>query len=122
MVESSATLISTHAHTTISPAGNATVDEAFKKLKLKKQKECVPGMRVSLMPHQLIGVAWMVEYVPNFCDVRSLELRPSDRAVKRRPARTTAASWLTRWAWARRFKPSPLCAPIRPRIQRRSPI
>lgn len=43
--------------------GNVTVDAAVKKLGLKDQHSCVPGMIVSLMPHQFIGVSWMLEYV-----------------------------------------------------------
>ncbi|KAF8340920.1 SNF2 family N-terminal domain-containing protein [Amanita rubescens] len=41
--------------------GNATVDEAIAKLGLKSQYEMIPGMVVPLMPHQSIGVAWMLE-------------------------------------------------------------
>lgn len=41
--------------------GNASVEDALKKLNLKSQFDLLPGMAVSLMPHQLIGVAWMLE-------------------------------------------------------------
>jgi hypothetical protein len=41
--------------------GNATVDEAIAKLGLKSQYDMIPGMVVPLMPHQSIGVAWMLE-------------------------------------------------------------
>ncbi|GAA5865523.1 hypothetical protein JCM8547_001276, partial [Rhodosporidiobolus lusitaniae] len=39
--------------------GNANVDAAAKNLGLKNQKELIPHMTVRLLPHQLIGVAWM---------------------------------------------------------------
>ncbi|GAA5877102.1 hypothetical protein JCM16303_006167 [Sporobolomyces ruberrimus] len=39
--------------------GNANVDAAAAALGLKSQHECVPNMGIPLMPHQLIGVAWM---------------------------------------------------------------
>lgn len=41
--------------------GNATVDDAVAKLGLKSQYDMIPGMVVPLMPHQTIGVAWMLE-------------------------------------------------------------
>jgi SNF2 family DNA or RNA helicase len=41
--------------------GNATVDQAVAKLGLKSQYDLIPGMAVPLMPHQSIGVAWMLE-------------------------------------------------------------
>ncbi|TRM55791.1 SNF2 family N-terminal domain-containing protein [Schizophyllum amplum] len=40
---------------------NATVDEALKKLGLPTQYQMLPGMQISLMAHQVIGVAWMVD-------------------------------------------------------------
>lgn len=36
--------------------GNGTVDEAAKKLDLKKQTDYIDGMKISLMAHQLMGV------------------------------------------------------------------
>ncbi|PPQ80470.1 hypothetical protein CVT24_002545 [Panaeolus cyanescens] len=41
--------------------GNASVENALQKLGLKSQAHLLPGVTVSLMPHQLIGVAWMLE-------------------------------------------------------------
>ncbi|SCV68458.1 BQ2448_579 [Microbotryum intermedium] len=41
--------------------GNATVDNAVAQLGLQSQTSRIPGMRVSLLPHQLIGVSWMVK-------------------------------------------------------------
>ncbi|KAG5653742.1 hypothetical protein H0H81_010999, partial [Sphagnurus paluster] len=41
--------------------GNARVDQALDKLGLQSQYDLLPGMEVALMPHQTIGVAWMVE-------------------------------------------------------------
>ncbi|KAM0793370.1 hypothetical protein ACM66B_000825 [Microbotryomycetes sp. NB124-2] len=41
--------------------GNATVQEAAAKLKLSRQTDKIPGMSVPLLPHQLIGVAWMYD-------------------------------------------------------------
>ena len=41
--------------------GNATVDQALAKLGLKSQYDLIPGMAVPLMPHQSIGVGWMLE-------------------------------------------------------------
>ncbi|GAA5958411.1 hypothetical protein JCM3765_007868 [Sporobolomyces pararoseus] len=39
--------------------GNANVDAAAEALGLSSQHECVENMTIPLMPHQLIGVAWM---------------------------------------------------------------
>ncbi|KIJ39030.1 hypothetical protein M422DRAFT_175767 [Sphaerobolus stellatus SS14] len=41
--------------------GNASVDKALEKLGLRKLGENLPFMNISLMPHQVIGVAWMLE-------------------------------------------------------------
>ncbi|KAJ8073759.1 hypothetical protein PM082_012037 [Marasmius tenuissimus] len=41
--------------------GSATVDEALKKLGLPSVYVPLPNMEVALMPHQTIGVAWMIE-------------------------------------------------------------
>jgi SNF2 family DNA or RNA helicase len=41
--------------------GNATVDKALEKLGLNGQYKLLPGMTVSLMPHQTIGVAWALD-------------------------------------------------------------
>ncbi|TFK67589.1 hypothetical protein BDN72DRAFT_898843 [Pluteus cervinus] len=41
--------------------GNASVDKALEKLGLESQYDLIPGMEVALMPHQTIGVAWMLE-------------------------------------------------------------
>ncbi|KAF9465092.1 SNF2 family N-terminal domain-containing protein [Collybia nuda] len=41
--------------------GNASVDQALEKLGLRSQYDLIPGMEVALMPHQTIGVAWMLE-------------------------------------------------------------
>ncbi|KAK0210806.1 SNF2 family DNA-dependent ATPase [Desarmillaria ectypa] len=38
-----------------------TVKSAMKSLGLKHEKDTVPGLEVRLLPHQLIGVAWMLE-------------------------------------------------------------
>jgi len=42
--------------------GNASVDKALKKLGLKSLYDVLPGMAVSLLPHQAIGVAWALEH------------------------------------------------------------
>lgn len=41
--------------------GNASVDQALEKLGLQSQYDLLPGMEVALMPHQTIGVAWMLD-------------------------------------------------------------
>ncbi|KAI0047735.1 hypothetical protein FA95DRAFT_1605864 [Auriscalpium vulgare] len=41
--------------------GDATLDEAVKKLDLPDIFTPLPGMEIALMPHQAIGVAWMLE-------------------------------------------------------------
>ncbi|EGO03554.1 hypothetical protein SERLA73DRAFT_69411 [Serpula lacrymans var. lacrymans S7.3] len=41
--------------------GNASVDTALEKLGLRGMYQLLPGMSVSLMPHQLIGVAWALD-------------------------------------------------------------
>ncbi|KAG6850029.1 hypothetical protein H0H93_002233 [Arthromyces matolae] len=41
--------------------GNAKIEQALEKLGLRTQYDLLPGMEVALMPHQTIGVAWMVE-------------------------------------------------------------
>ena len=41
--------------------GNETVGTALKALKLPDLTSTMPGMKVALMPHQVIGVAWMLQ-------------------------------------------------------------
>jgi SNF2 family DNA or RNA helicase len=41
--------------------GNASIDQALDKLGLQSQYDLLPGMEVALMPHQTIGVAWMLD-------------------------------------------------------------
>ncbi|KAH7924689.1 hypothetical protein BV22DRAFT_1012721 [Leucogyrophana mollusca] len=41
--------------------GNASVDKALERLGLRGQYQLLPGMAVSLMPHQTIGVAWALD-------------------------------------------------------------
>jgi SNF2 family DNA or RNA helicase len=41
--------------------GNANVEQALQKLGLPVLFQPLPGMTVALMPHQAIGVAWMLE-------------------------------------------------------------
>ncbi|EPQ53423.1 hypothetical protein GLOTRDRAFT_139677 [Gloeophyllum trabeum ATCC 11539] len=41
--------------------GNASVDSALEKLGLQNLFDTLPGMTVALMPHQAIGVKWMLE-------------------------------------------------------------
>ncbi|KAF7302735.1 SNF2 superfamily protein [Mycena chlorophos] len=40
--------------------GNETIDKALEKLGLENVQELIPGLEIPLMPHQLLGVAWMV--------------------------------------------------------------
>lgn len=40
---------------------NASVHEGLRKLGLGALFQPLPGMEVALMPHQVIGVAWMLE-------------------------------------------------------------
>ncbi|RDX49056.1 hypothetical protein OH76DRAFT_1483538 [Lentinus brumalis] len=42
-------------------AHGLTIERAMEKLGLRDAKDLIPGMEVRLLPHQLIGVAWMVE-------------------------------------------------------------
>ena len=42
---------------------NVSVAEAQTKLGLQSQDELLPGMSVRLLPHQIIGVSWMLEQV-----------------------------------------------------------
>ncbi|KAG6855888.1 hypothetical protein H0H87_009686, partial [Tephrocybe sp. NHM501043] len=41
--------------------GNAKIDQALEKLGLKTQYDLLPGLEVALMPHQTVGVSWMVD-------------------------------------------------------------
>lgn len=41
--------------------GNASIDKALEKLKLSGLYQPLPGMTISLLPHQVIGVAWALE-------------------------------------------------------------
>ncbi|KAK0211484.1 SNF2 family N-terminal domain-containing protein [Armillaria fumosa] len=41
--------------------GNASINEGLQKLGLDSITSLLPGMEVPLMPHQVIGVAWMAE-------------------------------------------------------------
>lgn len=40
---------------------NASVTTALEKLKLPTLNTLFPGLSIALMPHQVIGVAWMLE-------------------------------------------------------------
>ncbi|KAF7302742.1 SNF2 superfamily protein [Mycena chlorophos] len=40
--------------------GNETIDKALEKLGLESVQELIPGLEIALMPHQVLGVAWMV--------------------------------------------------------------
>ena len=42
---------------------NVSVAEAQTKLGLQSQDELLPGMSARLLPHQIIGVSWMLEQV-----------------------------------------------------------
>ncbi|KAJ7721949.1 SNF2 superfamily protein [Mycena maculata] len=41
--------------------GDASIEKAMKKLGLQSTHELLPSLGIPLMPHQLLGVAWMVE-------------------------------------------------------------
>ncbi|KAJ6590535.1 SNF2 superfamily protein [Mycena vulgaris] len=41
--------------------GDASIDKALEKLGLQSTHELLPSLDIPLMPHQLLGVAWMVE-------------------------------------------------------------
>jgi len=41
--------------------GNESVDKALEHLGLKDRNDKIPGMDVTLMTHQAIGVAWMLD-------------------------------------------------------------
>ncbi|KAF7349219.1 putative ATP-dependent helicase C23E6.02 [Mycena sanguinolenta] len=41
--------------------GNVTIDKALEKLGLKSSHGLLPSLDIPLMPHQLLGVAWMVD-------------------------------------------------------------
>lgn len=43
-----------------------SVDKALKFLGLQTQQEHLPGMDISLMAHQILGVAWMIEKEQSF--------------------------------------------------------
>ena len=46
-----------------------TVTDAQKKLEMRTDSDILNGMQVPLLPHQIIGVAWMVDQVcPNLCE------------------------------------------------------
>ncbi|EGO02949.1 hypothetical protein SERLA73DRAFT_103014 [Serpula lacrymans var. lacrymans S7.3] len=38
-----------------------TVQDAMENLNLRDQKDLIPGLEIRLLPHQLIGVSWMVD-------------------------------------------------------------
>src|SRR4051812_41385722 len=40
---------------------DATIDKALQALNLTDLKDKIPGMEITLMPHQVMGVAWMLE-------------------------------------------------------------
>ncbi|RPD76809.1 hypothetical protein L226DRAFT_459891 [Lentinus tigrinus ALCF2SS1-7] len=42
-------------------AHGLTIEKAMQKLGLNDAKDLIPGMEVRLLPHQIIGVAWMVD-------------------------------------------------------------
>ena len=41
--------------------GNASVEKALEQLGLTRRTDLLPGMKVELKIHQIIGVAWMLE-------------------------------------------------------------
>ncbi|KAJ6631188.1 SNF2 family N-terminal domain-containing protein [Mycena sp. CBHHK59/15] len=41
--------------------GNVSVDKAVEKLGLQTKYDLLPSLDIALMPHQLLGVAWMIE-------------------------------------------------------------
>lgn len=42
---------------------DSTIQDALKALDLEDIDDTIPGMAITLMPHQLIGVAWMVRWL-----------------------------------------------------------
>ncbi|KAF7289976.1 SNF2 superfamily protein [Mycena indigotica] len=40
--------------------GNSTIEDALQKLDLESTHDLIPGLDIALMPHQLLGVSWMV--------------------------------------------------------------
>ncbi|KAL7416498.1 SNF2 family N-terminal domain-containing protein [Mrakia frigida] len=50
-------------------ADNASVNDSLQKLGLDDMKDILPGLNITLMPHQIIGVAWLVEQEakPKYC-------------------------------------------------------
>ncbi|KDQ15470.1 hypothetical protein BOTBODRAFT_31794 [Botryobasidium botryosum FD-172 SS1] len=45
--------------------GTLSVRDAMEKLNLARQEDYIPGLEIRLMPHQLIGVAWMKDQEEN---------------------------------------------------------
>lgn len=44
---------------------NVNVNECLRKLGLRNMASLLPGMEVPLMPHQIIGVSWMLDREAN---------------------------------------------------------
>lgn len=89
-------------------AGNATVDEAVAKLDLKGQHDKIPNMTVKLMPHQLIGVAWMCEQeqTKNYGGILADEMVSAGRhAMLQLALATSRAHAVARFAGTRQDHP-----------------
>ncbi|PCH44932.1 hypothetical protein WOLCODRAFT_145249 [Wolfiporia cocos MD-104 SS10] len=58
--------------------GNASLEDALRKLGLDGLYRPLPGMEIALMPHQVIGVAWMLEkehsYLKGGCNADEMGL------------------------------------------------
>jgi hypothetical protein len=65
---------------------NATVDAALEALKLKDLGSYLDGMAITLLPHQIIGVAWMLKMEEKSCvlDINSLKLSLTFRSFQAR--------------------------------------
>lgn len=83
----------------------------MEKLHLKDIKQTLPHMRVTLMPHQIIGVSWMVsqEADDKYCGGILALVFVFAGGARRKWAIADPVSPLaaTPWAWARLSRPSP---------------
>lgn len=80
---------------------SATVKDALKALGLRDQQQILPGMEITLLPHQIIGVAWMYDHETS--DKSVLPLFSVTRLLIRViELSTTAEFWPTRWVSAKR--------------------
>lgn len=75
--------------------GNATVDASAAALGLKSQKDILPGLTITLLPHQLIGVAWMIQQESEPVSIIARSKLLLNSVYVHKMGKITAGSWVS---------------------------